>query len=166
VNKPVPRILSLVVALLLWHAPAARADFSVAGVRLGDTRDALVGRLPVKCYVRWDGQQVTAEQCLTDATTLDDPVFAGCVASFHVDPKSRRIVSLSIEIPKERIGDAVNGLMAKHGQARTGQSIMAKKKGARGDALVWDVHPVRVVVDMYPTDSITFIAVVIGMGGR
>jgi hypothetical protein len=161
------RILPLLVALAVWTAPAAGGEFSVAGVRLGDPRETVVERVPsAKCYVHWDGAQVTAEQCATPEATLDDPVFSLCIASFHIDPKSRRVFSILIEIPKARLGIVVNGLKSKHGQPAVAQSVVAKKRGARGDALVWDVDSARVVVDMYPSESITFIAVVMDIGRR
>lgn len=162
-----PRILLLLVALIVWSAPAAPAEFSVAGVRLGDSRETVVERVPsAKCYVHWDGQRVTAEQCATPAATLNDSVFALCVASFHIDPKSHRVLSILIEIPKERLSHVTNSLVKRYGQPMVGQSVVAKKKGARGDALVWDVDSVRVVVDMYPSEAITFLAVVMDMSRR
>lgn len=162
-----PRILLFLVALVVWSAPAAQPDFSVAGVRVGDTRETLVERLPsVKCHVYWDGRQVTAEQCEISTPTLPDSVFALCVASFHVDPKTGRIFSILIEVPKERLSQVSNSLVKRHGQPMVGQSVVAKKRGARGDSLVWDVGSVRVVLDLYPSESITFIAVVMDMSRR
>jgi hypothetical protein len=125
-----------------------------------------VARFPaVDCHRYWDGQQVTAEQCEVP-TPLADAVFALCIASFHVDPKTGRIFSILIEVPKERLSHVTNTLVQMYGQPTVRQSVVAKKKGARGTALVWDVDSVRVVVDMYPSESITFIAVVMDMSRR